>query len=496
VDRKVFERRISVILFSQSQGWLSFDLMPDLWHFCWYNQFMPVDKEKVLRWLEAYQKSEHKPGVYWFMNALGKVIYVGKAKDLKNRLGSYTQLTQIHGKTKRMVLEATNLKYNVQESELMALLVEAELIRLHQPQYNIQLKDDKTPLYLYITNDLYPVIKTVRKKDLKRLMATSDVTKNNIFGPYQSAYRAKEILKMIRPIFRWCDKPLGENSSTISARPCFYYHINRCSGACIGKISPEEYRQSIEQLKKFLRGKTKEVLQFFKSEMAEASESKEYERAAMYRDGLRLIEAFLKPTFKLKPDFQLPKLYESITEEGLLHLRKEIRQFYSLSKDYPLHRIEGFDVSNIQGKDAAVSMVVFTEGKPDKAEYRLFNIYSLNTPNDYHMMKEAVARRQNHPEWGKPSLLLIDGGRGQLRAALSVWQWEVPVVSIVKNPDRLVIPVFKDPSKPDPKTMKYHFVHFPENHPTLTLLQQIRDESHRFAKKQHTRLRNKSIITK
>ena len=110
------------------------------------------------------------------------------------------------------------------------------------------------------------------------------------------------------------------------------------------------------------------------------------------------------------------------------------------------------------------------------------------------MMKEAVTRRQNHPEWGRPSLILIDGGRGQLRSALSVWEWEVPVVSIVKNPDRLVIPVFEDPSKKSVTNLKYHFVHFPKDHPTLTLLQQIRDESHRFAKKQHTRLRNRNIV--
>ncbi|MEO8581155.1 MAG: GIY-YIG nuclease family protein [Patescibacteria group bacterium] len=462
-----------------------------------------VEKNKILKWLEYYTQSPHKPGVYWFMNAKGGVIYVGKAKDLKNRLASYTQLTQLHGKTKLMVMEAMSLKFEVQESELVALLVEAELIRLHQPQYNILLKDDKTPLYIYVTRDIYPQVKTIRKKEVKRLMVREGLTKQDIFGPYQSAYRAKEILKMVRPIFRWCDHPMTGKQLSISAvqkegpivRPCFYYHIGRCSGACLGKISPQEYQKMIDQLRKFLAGKSTEVLRFFKERMRTASEDTEYELAAQYRDGIRLIEGFLKPTFKIKPDLQLPKLYESIVHEGLLHLRKEIRQFYSLSKDYPLHRIEGFDVSNIQGKNAAVSMVVFTEGKPDKANYRLFNIKSIDTPNDYHMMKEAISRRQKHPEWGQPSLILIDGGRGQLRSALSVWNWEVPVVSIVKNPDRLVIPIFEDPTQPSMTNIKYHFVHFPVDHPTLILLQQIRDESHRFAKKQHTKLRNKNIIS-
>lgn len=467
-----------------------------------------IEKSEILKWLEYYQKSPHKPGVYWFINAKGNVIYVGKAKDLKNRLTSYTQLTQLHGKTKRMVMEATMLKFEVQESELVALLVEAELIRLHQPQFNILLKDDKTPLYIYVTKDLYPQVKTIRKKEVKRLMVREGLGKQDIFGPYQSAYRAKEILKMVRPIFRWCDHPISQkeyeklqenggtfNGEIVKARPCFYYHIQRCSGACIGKISPDEYQNMIDQLRKFLTGKSKEVLHFFKDQMSVSSENQEYELAAQYRDGIRLIEGFLKPTFKIKPDLKLPKLYESMVHEGLVHLRKEIRQFYSLSKDYPLHRIEGFDVSNIQGKNAAVSMVVFTEGKPDKANYRVFNIRTLDTPNDYHMMKEAVTRRQNHPEWGQPSLILIDGGRGQLRSALSVWDWDVPVVSIVKNPDRLVIPIFEDPSNRNLTNIKYHFVHFPEDHPTLTLLRQIRDESHRFAKKQHTKLRNRAIVS-
>ncbi len=451
-----------------------------------------TDKEKALKWLEFYQNSPHLPGVYWFMGEDGKVLYVGKAKDLKNRLASYTQLNQVFGKTKRMVLEAKRLKYEPQINELTALLVEAELIKLHQPPYNVLLKDDKTPLYIYLTNDEYPLVKSIRKKEIKRLTTVNKIPSSQIFGPFQSAYRTKQILKIVRPIFKWCDRPLNFQQGVL--KPCFYHHIDRCSGACIAKISVEDYQSSIERLKKFLKGKTHEVLSEFKVAMKVASEEMDYERAAEYRDAIHLIETFMKPTFQLKPDLQLPKLNETLGQEGLLHLRKEIRQFYSLSKDYPLHRIEGFDVSNIQGKNATVSMVTFTEGKPDKENYRLFNIRTLNTPNDYHMMKEAIMRRQKHPEWGMPSLIVIDGGRGQLRSALSVWNWQVPVVSLVKNPDRLVIPVFENPTEQSLENLKYHFVLFQEDHPTLRLLQQIRDEAHRFAKKQHTRLRNKNMI--
>ncbi len=472
-----------------------------------------TEKKDLLRWLSDYEKVPHKPGVYWFVGEKGEVLYVGKAKDLKNRLGSYAQLTQVQGKTRKMVLEAQRLKFQELENELTALLVEAELVRLHQPAYNILLKDDKSPLYIYITEDEFPVVKTIRKKDVQRLQVQEGVKSRNIFGPYQSSYRTKEILKLVRPIFKWCEKPVqdvenkmlevGANENNLhpttynlplNLKACFYYHIQRCSGACLGLVSKQEYQDSITRLKKFLRGKTKEVQRDLEKEMKQAVQLEEFEKAAEYRDSLQLIERFLAPTFHLKPDLQLPKLHQSQIQEGLVYLRKEIRQFFPLSKDYLLERIEGYDVSNIQGKNASVSMVTFTKGQPDKANYRLFNIRTLNTPNDYHMMKEAVTRRQKHPEWGLPSLVVIDGGRGQLRAALSVWKWEIPVVSLVKNPDRLVIPVFDNPNDRNIENLKYHFVMFDVDHPTLKLLQQIRDESHRFAKKQHSKLRDKALV--
>ena len=450
------------------------------------------DKQDLLYWLSSYDKSPHMPGVYWFLNKKKEVLYVGKAKDLKNRLASYTQLNQLTGKTKVMVMEAKYLKWKELENEFQALLVEAELIRLHQPPFNILLKDDKTPLYIYISSDKFPKVKMIRKKEIGRLVKIDGVASQNIFGPFSSAFRVKEVLKLIRPIFLWCDGTQGKNGKKYKS--CFYYHLHQCSGACAGEISVGDYQESMGLLKRFLQGKTKDVRDDFKQKMIELSNQDEFEKAAKYRDAIFLIEQTMKPSFRLKPNLELPKLKESMREEGLLHLRKEIRQFYSLPSDYPMSRIEGYDVSNIQGKNAAVSMVVFADGESDKSEYKVFNIKTLDTPNDYQMMKEAIIRRQHHASWGWPSLILIDGGRGQLRAALSVMDWQVPVVSLVKNPDRLVIPIFADPQKRSVKNLRYHFVKFPEGHPTLILLEQIRDESHRFAKKQHTRLRNRNVV--
>jgi excinuclease ABC subunit C len=161
-----------------------------------------------------------------------------------------------------------------------------------------------------------------------------------------------------------------------------------------------------------------------------------------------------------------------------------------MPKQMPLARIEGYDVSNIQGTNPAVSMVTFTDGTPDTDNYRIFNIKLMDTPNDYFMLQEALTRRQNHPKWGTPNLVLIDGGKGQVKAALKVWNWYCPVIGIAKHPDRLVLPYFEqEETKKDLGKLKYHIVKLDESHPTLKLIQQIRDESHRFAQKQHKKRR-------
>ncbi len=435
------------------------------------------------------KKLPHKPGIYWFSDGKGQVLYVGKAKDIQKRVQSYTNYTKLNTKTQTMVDKAEKLQFQVLASELEALLVEAELIRLHQPPYNILLKDDKTPLYIAITSDDFPKVITLRKKDIVRKRSFHNVNKRNIFGPYQSSHKVKEVLKIIRPIFLWCNNPHNNTK-----RPCFYYHLQQCSGACVGKVSKSEYRSSLQQLKQFLQGKTSRVLSSFRKKMKQASSDQKYEQAAQYRDKIQLIEKVLHPTFRLKPDMKLPKLQSSLRQESLTHLYKIIRQSGLMTVSNQLTRIEGYDVSNIMGKHAAVSMVVFIDGQPETSQYRLFNIRTLDTPNDYHMMKEAIQRRQKHKEWGVPSLLVIDGGKGQLRAALSVWKWSVPIVSVVKNPDRLVIPLFQDPENRSIKNLQYNIVNLRKDHPTLHILQHVRDESHRFAKKQHERLSIKALI--
>lgn len=390
-----------------------------------------------------------------------------------------------------MVVTAHKLQWQVLESELEALFIEAELIRTHQPQFNTALKDDKTPLYLIVTDETYPKILTARKKELTRL-----TPKATILGPFSSAYKVREVLRIVREIFPWC------NGSSKPGKACFYYHLGLCPGACIGKISPEEYRQNIDQLVLFLKGKKKDVIRQVEQAMKAAAEAEQFEKAAVLRDRLSLIQTVTEKKYSLKPELVLPALKSSHTDEGVLQLRRILAMYLNISHKYPLHRIEAYDVSNIQGTNATVAMVTAIDGVPTPSEYKLFNVRTLQTPNDFWMLREAIQRRQNHPEWGQPDLLVIDGGKGQLRAVQTVWQWPCPVISIAKDPDRLVIPITKqfqvlpkaNPEDSPTKIQKYEVIKLPENHPALHIIQQLRDEAHRFSKKQHSRLRTRQMF--
>lgn len=361
----------------------------------------------------------------------------------------------------------------------MALLTEAELIRTYQPPFNIALKDDKSPVYVHLTNETYPRVLQVRKSDIKH---TAGLT---LLGPYQSAYQLTQVLRLVRPIFKWCDQPLATEK-----KPCFYYHLDLCAGACIGAVSPEEYQAMITQLKLFLRGKTQQLSQQLTQEMRQAADEKRFEQAALYRDRLKAVR-YISRVGKLKQDPIPLKLQQDIKQNQLMYLRRLLSLYLATPKEYLLERIEGYDVSNIQGKFAAVAQVVFTHGVPDKAEYRLYNIRTLDTPNDFGMLKEAITRRQTHPEWPTPNLVVIDGGKGQLRSVLSALKWQVPVIGIAKDPDRLLFPHID--TADGRLRITYDEVRLAVDHPALQLVAAIRDEAHRFSKAQQAKLHQKSL---
>ncbi len=444
------------------------------------------------------------PGVYWFLDGKNRVLYVGKAKNLKKRLQNYTQLKRLSPRIKDMVHTAVKLQWEVLESELEALLIEAELIRLHQPAFNILLKDDKTPLYLVITDETYPRLLRIRKKEIPQYQ-----NRGKILGPYQSSYKLNEVLKIARRIFPWCDeagKKTHFSTNQPTPKACFYYHLQLCSGACIGKVSSADYQAMIKQLTLFLQGKKKNVVKNMTTQMKDLADQLKFEQANQIKLQLAMIEEVTSHNYHLKPELILPALNQNQAQHALLHLYKILATHLNLPKNYQFHRMEGYDVSNIMGKNASVSMVVFEDGQPAKDQYRLFNIKTLDTPNDYQMMKEALTRRQNHSEWPWPNLIIMDGGKGQVRSALSVWKnTNTPIIGLVKHPDRVVIPsrvesmvgnttgaIGSDKSKR--LKITWQVIKLPTDHPSLKLLEQVRDESHRFAKKQHMKLRNKSFI--
>ncbi len=435
-----------------------------------------------------------EPGVYWFLDESGKVLYVGKAKNLKRRVTSYSYTKKLSNRIHQLVTTASHVKFKILESELEALLVEAELIRTYLPQFNVALKDDKSALYIHITKEEFPRVETVRKKEI-----ISYHLPGTIIGPFQSFYKVREVLQIARSIFSWCNHPASAQRGEVK-KPCFYYHIRLCSGACVGQISAEEYNENIQALVLFLRGKTKEVLSELKQSMQEYSAREEYEKAGVARNQINIIKEVTSKQYRLKPDLVASvSLSSNEVEDQLIYLRKLLHTYQAIPATYELNRIETYDVSNIGGQQASVAMVTTIKGEMDSSEYRLFNIRTLNTPNDYQMMKEALLRRQNHPEWGKPNLVVIDGGKGQLRAALSIWQWDCPVISIAKDPDRIIIPhlhwttkLTEDTSKLE--KLQYHIIKLPETHPALRLVQKGRDEAHRFSKKQFSRRKLKEMF--
>ncbi|MEP7167578.1 MAG: GIY-YIG nuclease family protein [Candidatus Woesebacteria bacterium] len=419
-------------------------------------------------------------GVYWFLDGNGSVLYVGKAKNLKNRLRQYANLEDERPQIASLLASSTIVKWQVRDSELEALLVEAELIRRYQPHYNILLKDDKSSLYICIGTGSFPKIFTARKPEILRASE-----KWTTFGPYQSGYKVRQVLEIARHIFKWCDHP-NQN------KPCFYYHLGLCSGACVGKISVDLYAEMVAVLKRFLRGKTSELVKELKEDIGEASEAKQFEKAALLRDQLDALTTVTSPKYRLRPDMTIPTLTTKMEEEALISLRSILRQFLSLAANAQLTRIEGYDISNIQGTNASCSMVTAISGEMDHSEYKHFGIKTLSTPNDYAMLKEALTRRQNHPEWGIPEVVLIDGGKGQLRSVLSVWKWKTIVVSIAKKPDRLFIPLQK--IERGKEKLLFKEVLLTPDLPATRLLQSIRDESHRFAKRLHTIKRNNKLL--
>jgi len=349
-------------------------------------------------------------GVYIFKDKAGKPLYIGKSLNIKKRVKDHLSFKNSDYK-ERILLEKTNKVEAIEvDSEIEALLLEINLIKRYKPTFNTQLKDDKDYLYIKITNDVFPKVLSARKRGLKDARV--------YFGPFPSASKVSSTLKILRRIF------LFSTCKPNQKRACLYYHLNLCPGVCVGRISEREYRKNIHSLTLFLRGKKYKVLEQFSTQLKRSSSKLEFEEAAEIQKRINSLNYILRP---VRPtDNYIDEDIESIRRRELA----DISNILKLKKF--LHRIECYDISNIFGKQSTGSMVVFTEGKADKDEYRRFRIKKVTGINDVAMIREVVERRFNN-NWKRPDLIIVDGGRAQLNSALSVvnkFNLNTPVISL------------------------------------------------------------------
>ncbi len=537
-----------------------------------------------------------KPGIYLLKDRNNKILYVGKARILRNRLRSHFGAAMANDpKHILMMKKVVDFETIVTDSEIEALILEANLIKEHYPRYNVNLKDDKSYPYIRVTNEPYPRIFITRKmiRDGSRY-----------FGPYTDVSRIRQLMAAVRRIFpvRSCRLKIDEESiQTKKHHVCLDYHIGRCQGPCEGLVSREEYFQTISQVVDFINGKNVHLISDLTGRMESLSDEKRYEEASRIRDEIQSIEAFqsrqkVVDTIQVNRDivslaieeedacgvvfdvrdgkitnrhhfylsgveglsksevltsfikqyyyrtdyipdeilfpfrlydaeivqawldrkkqhhvrFGFPqkgkksKLIEMCTQNAKLLLNELLFQksqtedwiapsVKALQKDLHLDkapkRIEAFDISNISGTDAVGSLVVFENGKSKKSGYRKFKIRNVNGIDDFAMMAEVIQRRYSRllkDGEAFPDLILVDGGKGQLSSALSALKEleiaDQPIIGLAKRLEEVFIPGISDAQT------------LPKNSSSLRLLQQIRDEAHRFAVTFHRQRRGKRMV--
>ncbi len=373
----------------------------------------------------------------------GKILYIGKAGSLKRRVSGYFRKSKDNRREKLME-ETKIIDYKITNSSLEALILEAELIKKRKPPFNVKEKDDKSFLYIEITKEKFPRVVLVRGKDKSC---------GERFGPFTNSAEIREGMKILRRIFPW--NTHTQNKIGKFERPCLNYQIGLCPGTCVSKISQENYRKRIKNLKNFLRGKRKKVISDLEKEMEKAAEEENFERASELRNRLFALRR-IKDTSLLKKD-------APVVKGG---------------------RVEGYDISNISGNFAVGSMAVFENGEPQKKDYRKFKIRTVKKQSDTDMLKEVIERRLSHTEWPLPRLFLIDGGKPQINAAREVLTEEgikIPVLGIAKGAKRKKNEFLGDISSTEEEK---------------TLFIKIRDEAHRFAQKYHKVLRGSQFKKK
>lgn len=422
------------------------------------------------------------PGVYLYYDAAGLLLYVGKATSLKRRVSSY--FVKAHdARIAEMVSHIARIEYEETPTVIEALVLEANRIKALKPKYNILQRDDKTYLYLVVTNDAYPKPLLMRGQDLERLNVNPFATKLSgeakkkflaVYGPYTSGPSLRQALDLIRRAIPWsvCTPP----GDTGKIKPCFDASIGKCPGVCIGRISKEDYRAVIRQMMLFFDGKKTQLLREMKKQMVAAAKAQEFEKAGRLRNSLAALE-HIQDIALIRREEPLPY----ITRPG---------EFIDLNG-----RIEAYDISNISGTSSVGSMVVFENDKPLKSAYRKFKIKTVQGANDFASMEEVIRRRliraQKFPNtWPLPQIMVIDGGEGQVMRVEAVMEElgvKVPWIGIAKGFDRKQDRLVYDVHNKEVSRVAIA---------GKDLFQRARDEAHRFAVSYHRVLRSKRSLGK
>jgi excinuclease ABC subunit C len=426
------------------------------------------------------------PGVYFHKDKTGEIIYIGKAAVLRSRVRQYFQKSRaIDPKTDSLVAEIADIDWTEVDTEADALFLEAELVRRYQPRFNILLRDDKSLQFVRIDyKSDYPTVTMVRRP-------LDDGAE--YFGPYISGFAVKKALRYLRRAFPYAiSKPGGQKRASL------YYHLGLDPGLEDGRTSLEEYRANLRKLMEYLRGGRVRLMRQIERDMKAAAKAKEFEAAAIYRNQLGALQALNRQIL-----FSDRELQDASKDMGLM----ELAGLLGLSA--PPRRVEGFDISHMQGTDNVASMVVFVNGLPDKAAYRKFKMRLLGN-DDFGHMAETLRRRlreDNRKKWGTADLIIIDGGRGQLAAAIAARdeaEQTMPMIGLAKKREEVVISKNgsligsseKDLLKISAQMKAYvsqsaDFINIelPDNSHAVKLLQRIRDESHRFAVSYHSTLK-------
>ena len=416
-------------------------------------------------------------GLYLMKDSAGRVIYVGKAKNLRSRAGSYfLKGAEAERRTADWVGEICDIDFIVCESEVDAVLMESRLIKDIQPKYNRELKDDKTFPYLMITtHEDFPRVEVTRQPPASGA---------RLYGPFASAGSLRGAVQVLQKIFKFrtCSLDIEENDERWRwFRPCLLASINQCTAPCNLRISKEEYRRGIKRLEMFLDGKKQALLEEMRQEMLAFAENRRYEAAARLRDQIHLLET-LDRRGQIDKHAQ-PEVFYIDPKKGLEGLRRVLKLASAP------RTLEAVDIAHLAGGETVASLVQFIDGLPFKPGYRRYKIRLADRSDDYASIREVVARRFQRlsEEQGPfPDILLIDGGRGQLAAAQQAFEQlgvAPPTLLSLAKKEELVFRL----DRPQPLRLRRRSY-------SLRLLQYARDEAHRFARHYHHILRRKSTL--